>query len=162
MAPTEARKIIYQRFRQVAFFWILHHADGTVPLRQALAIRAKNHWYVAEARERRAQGVKDINLARRVVDMVIAANDMGHVHVPVIHDYAEVVSRHAVAAQNHDVVQFLIADRNRPLDQIVPRYIACVWIAETHDWFHPCRWGFTFRIFRPPTTVVARFQPPRP
>ena len=39
----------------------------------------------------RAQGAIDIDLAWRVIDVVIATNHQGHRHVDVIHHHSEIV-----------------------------------------------------------------------
>ncbi len=72
-------------------------------------------------RQWRAQRPEDIDLARRVVDVVVAADHMGDVHVEIVDHHAEVVGRHAVGAQEHEIVQLAVGDRDLALDQIVER-----------------------------------------
>jgi hypothetical protein len=50
MRPAQAREIVEHRFRQIAFVVVLHDADRAMPLRQFLAIVAKNHRQVRIAR----------------------------------------------------------------------------------------------------------------
>ena len=52
-----------------------------------------------------AQRAEDVDLPRRVVDVVVAADHVRDVHVEVVDHHAEVVGRHAVGAQQHEVVE---------------------------------------------------------
>ena len=58
-----------------------------------------------ELRQRRAERAEDVDLPRRVVDVVVAADDVRDAHVEVVDDDAEVVGRHAVGAQDHEIVE---------------------------------------------------------
>ena len=52
----------------------------------------------------------DVDLARRVVDVVVAADHVRDAHVEVVDHHAEVVGRHAVGAQDHEVVELAVRD----------------------------------------------------
>jgi hypothetical protein len=67
-----------------------------------------------------AERLQDVDLARRVVDVVVAADDVGDAHVPVVDHDAEVVGRRAVGAGDDQVVQLGVGDLDAALDQVVP------------------------------------------
>jgi hypothetical protein len=71
-------------------------------------------------RHRRAERLQDVDLARRVVDVVVAADDVRDAHVPVIDDDAEIVGRRAVGARDDQVVEFAVGDLDAPLDEVIP------------------------------------------
>jgi hypothetical protein len=73
--------------------------DRAVPLRQFLAIVTENHRQVRVKRHLRAQRLQDVDLARRVVDVVVAPDDVADAHVPVVDDDAEVVGRNVPSAR---------------------------------------------------------------
>ncbi|VGP97179.1 hypothetical protein SB00610_04760 [Klebsiella quasipneumoniae subsp. similipneumoniae] len=119
MGPTQTHQIVKQRFRQVAIVAILHHADRPVALGEFLAIVAVDHRYVRVYRHRRVQRFKDVDLARRVIDMIFTTDHVGDRHVPVIHDDAEVVGRGTIGTANDQIVQLLVAELDRSADLIV-------------------------------------------
>ncbi len=114
---------------------------------------------MAELRQRRTRaehGAIDVDLARRVVDVVIAAQHMRDRHVDVVDDDGEVVGRHPVAACDHEIVELGVGERDRTLDQVVPADVAVIRIAEAHDGLHSCRRRHATRVLRAPAAVVAR------
>jgi hypothetical protein len=62
--------------------------------------------------------------------MVVAADDMGDVHVVVIDHHGEVVGRRAVGPQQDQVVQVAIAEGDRALDQVAHHRVAVLRAAE--------------------------------
>ena len=71
--------------------------------------------------QRGAQRAQDIDLARGVVDVVVAAQHVGDAHVPVIHHHAEVIGGRAVGTGDDQVVQLGIVEADHALDHVVPR-----------------------------------------
>jgi hypothetical protein len=51
--------------------------------------RAEDHRQVAEVRQRRAERAVDVDLPRRVVDVVVAAQHVRDAHVDVVDDHAK-------------------------------------------------------------------------
>ena len=90
---------------------------------------------MAEQRQRRAQRAEDVDLPGRVVDVLVAAEDMGDGHVPVVDDDGEVVGGHAVRPQDDQVVDLAVGDRDRALDQVVPGHFTVGRIRKAHDGF---------------------------
>ena len=104
MAPAQAGQVIQERLGQVAVFFVLHDRHRTVPLGELFAIGPVNHGQVGVIRDLCPQGFQNVDLAGRVVDVIIAANDMADVHVPVVDHHTEVVGRGAIPAGNDEVV----------------------------------------------------------
>ena len=156
--PTEARQIVQERFRQIAVLLVLQHAHRPVPLRQPLAVVTENHRHVGVVRQRCTQRPQDVDLAWRVVDVVVAANDVCDVHVEIIDHDAEVVSRHTVGAQDHQIVELAVLHGDGPLYQVVERHEPIVWIAKADHGFHAGRRSLADRALGPPAAVVAGFQ----
>ena len=63
-------------------------------------------------------GVIDERLARGVVQVVVAADDVGDPHVVVVGHHGEVVGRSPVRAQQHQVVQVLGGEADLALDGV--------------------------------------------
>ncbi len=61
----------------------------------------------AERRQRGAERIENVNLARRIVRMIVAADHARIAMSRSDHD-AEVVGRHAIAAQDHEIVELRI------------------------------------------------------
>ena len=85
------------------------------------------------------QRIEDVDLPRRVVDVVVAADHVRDVHVEVVDHHAEVVGRHAVGAQQHEVVELGVGKRDRPLHQVVPADLAFLRGLEAAPAPGPCR-----------------------
>ena len=88
---------------------------------------------------------------------------MRDVHVDVIHHDAEVVGRHAVGAQQHQVVELGIGEFDRSLDEIVPRHRALFRRAETDYGLHVLgrHESPRLRALGPPAAVVFGLLVPR-
>ena len=83
-------------------------------------------------RQRRAERLEDVDLARGVVDVVVAADDVGDLHVPVVHHDAEIVGGRAVRTGDDEVVQLAVVDHDAALDQVVDHHRAVERRLETH------------------------------
>ena len=73
-------------------------------LGELLAVWTADHGDVGEDRRGVAQGLVHQDLARGVGEVVVAADDVGHLHVDVVADHGEVVGGAAVAAHDDHVV----------------------------------------------------------
>ena len=91
---------------------------------------------MGEFRHWRAQSLIHEDLARRVVDMIVAADHVGDAHVDVIHHHHEVVGRRAVGTLDDDVVQFGDIHRHRTLNEIIEGYRSLVGGTEPHHIGH--------------------------
>jgi hypothetical protein len=60
-----------------------------------------------------------MNLLRGIVQMVVASDDVGDIHVNVIGDDSEVISRRPVRAHDDEVVKMCIFKNCFPLDEAI-------------------------------------------
>ena len=129
--PAQPRQIVQHCVRQETIIAILHHPDRAMPLGQLAAVGAEDHRQVRERRHRRAERFVDIDLARRVVDVVVATNHLGDAHVDIVDHHCEIVGREAVGTDQHQIVELGIAPLDPALDQILEHHTAVRWILET-------------------------------
>ena len=71
-----------------------------------------------------AERLIDLGLPRGVGQMIVAANDVRHAHVVVVDDDGEHVGRIAVRAQEHQVVEVLVGERDLALNEVVDHRLA--------------------------------------
>jgi hypothetical protein len=102
-------------------------------LRQLGAVRAEDHRHVRIGRKLRAEGRQHVHLPRRVVQVVVAADHVRHAHVHVVDHDAEVVGRRAVAARDHQVVEFLVAEHHPAMHQVLDHDLAVERVLEADD-----------------------------
>src|SRR5690606_15814814 len=97
------------------------------------ALLVEDHRQVRERRNLGAQRAVDVDLARGVVDVVVAADDIGDAHVEVVDDHREVVGRVAVGAEDDEVVEFGVGDLDAALDLVVPGHGAVERVLQADD-----------------------------
>jgi hypothetical protein len=85
VAPAEAGQVVDDGLGQVAVVVVLGDAHRAVALGELLAVVAEDHRQVGVLRHHGAEGLQDVDLARGVVHVVVAADDLGDAHVPVVH-----------------------------------------------------------------------------
>ncbi len=102
-------------------------------LRKALTVGAENHRHVGVDRRLGAERLEDIDLPRRIVDMVVAADNVGNLHLQIVDDDGEIVGRRAVRACDHEIVELGIGDDDTALDHVLDDDIPLEGILETHD-----------------------------
>jgi len=102
------------------------------------------------------QGTEDVDLAWRVIDVVVTPNDVRNGHVDVIHHDAEVIGRSAIRSGYHQVIEFVIADLDAALDLVLPDHRAGLRILEAQHRLHTNRnrWQCLSRC-RAPGAVIA-------
>ncbi|OIQ76416.1 hypothetical protein GALL_419010 [mine drainage metagenome] len=106
--------------------------------------------------------MQQVDLAWRIVDMVVATDDMGDAHIPVVHHHTEIVGRRAVGTGDDEVIQLLVGNGNAPFHLVNPGHDAGGRVAESHHRRHTRRRRRQyFAFFRPPSAVVARLEPCR-
>ena len=103
--PAEPRQVVEQRLGQVALLPVVQHRNGAVALRELGAVGAKDHRQVRIHRRLDAHRAQHVHLARRVVQVIVAADHVSDLHVVVVDDDAEVVGRVAIRALDDQVVE---------------------------------------------------------
>ena len=73
---------------------------------------------MGECRYLITQCMIEIDLARCVVQMIIAANDVGDTHIAVIDDNHEVVSGCAIGSGDDQIVEFSVIEFDRALGHV--------------------------------------------
>ena len=110
VGPSKPDQIIQQGFGQNSHVAEFKNTRRSMALGQLLAILSVDQRHMGENRQRRTQGMENVDLPGRVAGMVITTNHVGDPHVRVIHHNSQVVGRRPVAAGNHHIVQFTVAD----------------------------------------------------
>ena len=80
-----------------------------------------------------AHRADDRQLAEGVVEMVVAADDVGDAHVMVVDHHRQHVGRRAVGAQQDEIVELGVLDRDPALDQVVDHRLALARGLEADD-----------------------------
>ncbi len=128
--PAQAHQVVEQRLRQVALLAILHDAHRPVALGQALAVVAEDHRHVGVLGRLGPQGPQDIDLARGVVQVIVAANHVGDPHIEIVHDHSQVVSGAAVGAQQDQIVELGVVVHHPAADHVLHHHRALQGILE--------------------------------
>ena len=153
VAPAQPEQIVAHRFGQEPLAPVLLQADRAVALGELLAVGAVNERDMGKLRHRPAEGLIELVLAKRIGEVIIAADDMRDRHVVVIDDTSQHVGRRAVSAQQHHVVELLVGDCDGALHQVIdPRFAGSRRLQANH-WRHALR-RFR-RIAVAPAPVVA-------
>ena len=118
--PAEQREEVDECRRQVAVLAELLGRDGAVPLRELLPVRSEHHRHVRVDRHLAADGADDVDLLRRVRDVVLAADHVRDPVPDVLERRGEVVGRPPVGAEDDDVLDRLVRDLDAAADDVVP------------------------------------------
>src|SRR6058998_2047185 len=70
VSPTEPGEEVDHRLREESGISVLHHADRAVALRQLVPVVAQHRWYMRVHRELAAERLDQIDLPRRIVDVI--------------------------------------------------------------------------------------------
>ena len=125
MAPAEPKQIIGDRFGQHAEFVAIGiDPQRAVALAQLGAVRAVDQRHMGVSRLRPAHRIDDRQLPESIVQMVVAANDVGDPHVVIVDHHREHVGRRAVGAQQDEIVELGILDRDFALDLVLDHRLA--------------------------------------
>ncbi len=119
VGPSQPREIVQHRLGQVALIAVVHDARRAGALGQLLAVLVQDHRHVGVHRRLHAQGLEDVHLARGIVDVVVAADDMADAHVHVVHHHDEVVRRRAVGTGDDEVVELAVGEHDAALHPVV-------------------------------------------
>ena len=115
---------------------------------------------MGEFGHRPAERAVDLHLAEGVVEMVVAADHMGDAHVVIVDDDREIVGRGAVRAQNDQIVELAVRDRDLALHRSRIVVAPSLRRLEADRRRHPGRrFG---RVAVAPGAVIARPSASRP
>ncbi len=153
MAPAEPQEIVAQGLGQIAHLAIGLDPERAVALRQFGAVGAVDQRQVGEFGDRPVERLVDLGLAEGVVQVVVAADHMGDRHVVVVDHHREIVGRAAVGAQDDQIVELAIGDRDLALDPVVDRRRALLRRLEADHRRHARRCGG--RVAVAPGAVIA-------
>ena len=87
-------------------------------LGEAGFVGAEDHRHMSKFRDGIAEGLVKEDLARRIIDMIVAAQDHRHPHLGIIDNDDEVVGRGVVGALNDEVVEFFVLEGDGPFDPV--------------------------------------------
>ncbi len=121
VAPAEAHEIVAQRFGQVALVAIGIDAEGAMPLGELGSVGTMDQRQMGKFGDRPVEGTVDLGLAEGVVEVVVAADDVADLHIMVVDHHREIVGRAAVCAQNDQIVELGVGNRDLTLNAIVDR-----------------------------------------
>ena len=160
VAPAEPDEVIAHGGRQIAHGPIGIDAERAVALGELGAVGPVEERDVGHRRHRPAQRLVDLLLPRRIGEVIVATDDVGHVHVVVVDHDREHVGRGLVGAQQHQVVEVLVLPDHATLDLILDDGLALGRRLEADDRLDAGR--RLFRIAVAPAAVVelrASFAP---
>jgi hypothetical protein len=92
-----------------------------VPLREFLPVFTEHVGHVRVLGQLRPKGAQDVDLLRRVRDVVAPADHMCDPVEPVLDRGGEVVGRAPVGADEHDVLELFVRDFDASEHRVVPR-----------------------------------------
>ena len=124
MRPAEAQQIVAQCFGQIAHIAVSFDAERAVAFGEFCAIRAVDQWNVRINRLRPVHRADNAELAEGVVEMVVAADHMGHAHVMIVNHHRQHVGRRAVRTQQDHVIELRVLDYHTALHCILDHALA--------------------------------------
>ena len=131
--PPDEREVVDERLRQVAARAEFGDGRRAVTLRERRVIGAKHERQMREARRRPAECLVQQHLARRVRDVILAADHVRDSHQRVVDDDREVVRGRAVRPQQYRIADDVRRDRHRAPHGVVETDISMVRDAEADD-----------------------------
>ena len=124
--PAEQAEVIAHRFRQKTFREISAHARADVALAHLRAVLVQDQRDVREARRLRAERAIELDVLRRIREMILAADDVGDLHLDVVDHIHEVENPRAVRpADGHVRVRFRVreVEIDRAADDVVHDHV---------------------------------------
>ncbi len=132
MRPAQAHQIVQQRLGQVAVIAILQHADGAMALGQALTVGAQDHRDMGIGWRGYTDRPQQIDLPGSIIDVIVAANDMGDAHVRIVDHHREVIGGRSVGTGDDEIVELGVVESDGPAHQILEHHLPVRRVAEAH------------------------------
>ena len=101
--PAEQAEKIADSFRQITVLYISDEARALVALAHLRSVQIQDERDVSETRRRDAEGPINLNVFRRVGQMVLAPDHVGDFHLDVVHDVDEMENPRAIRPPNRHV-----------------------------------------------------------
>ena len=111
---------------------------------------------MGKRRDGRLERAKDIDLARGVVQVVVAADDVGDAHIEIVDHHRQVIGGRPVGAQEDEIVELSIPEGDPPPDQVLDHDLAIERVLEA-DHRLGIRIGRAAFGSAAATAVIARF-----
>jgi len=111
--PTEAGKEVDHCLGQVAGVSVLEERGRTMPFGELLPIVPKQHRNVRKSWHWLPECLEEKDVLGRVVQVIIAADDVADLHVRIVNDDGEVVDETPVGTANHEVLEMIV-----PIDDV--------------------------------------------
>ena len=118
--PAEEREEIDHRARQDPLVAVIADRGRPVSLAQLLAVEPVNHRDVRELRQLGAERAVEQDLLGRVGDVIVATHNERDAHGDVVGHDRHVVDRGAIRPQDDEVIDVLVGEGDRAVDEIVP------------------------------------------
>ncbi len=114
--PAEPHQVVDEGLRQVAHLLVGQYGCGTVAFAKSCLVGPEDHRDMGKSRHRVPQRPVKEYLPRRVVQVVVAADDVRDSHLRVVDNDGEVVSRIAVGPLDDEVVEFFVVEMDGSFD----------------------------------------------
>ena len=88
-------------------------------LAEACFVRAKNQWYMGKLRQCLSHSMVQLNLSWRVGQMIVASDNVGDLHLDIVHDHAKIVRRSSVRSRDDQVIQLPILKNDIAFNKII-------------------------------------------
>ena len=72
-----------------------------------------------KSRQSRSQSLIQQNLLGSIRDVICPANNVRHPHIDIVCHHAQVISRPAIASQQHEVFQLRVRELDSPEDRVI-------------------------------------------
>ena len=155
VSPSEPCKVVHDGLGQKAVLPVFEKRAAPCRLQPEAGLVSLDQGHVAEPGRLKAEGPVHEYLAGRIVDVVVAPDDVGKAHEGVVDYDREIVGRRVVAPEYDEVIQLLGLKRIWPLHHVVKGDGACQGRLEPDD-EGPVR---PFLGALPACPVVGRFSP---
>ena len=135
MTPSEAQEIVPHACGGIAHGRPVLDAECAVALGQLLAVFSMDQRHVSPDGRFPSHGTVDEHLPGRVVQVVVASDDVGDAHVVIVDDDGQHVDRRSVGPEHDHVVELFVPDRDNALNPVLNPchaivggpYPDCVW-----------------------------------
>ena len=143
VAPPQPREVVPHASGREPHNLIFLRAQRAVTLGELLAIRTMDQWNMRPDRHVPAHRLIDHHLPGGIVQVIVAADNVGYAHVVIVHHNSQHIDRRAVGAQQDHIVELVIANCHIALNLIADHGGAFQWCLDAD---HIRRVGMAGRI----------------